>query len=261
MDPEKNARLFAAACASIGVDWDENPSMNKAKLMNLPIFQFKNQRVPINEQPAKEQKHLDHSTFVAFQLKHIMNTSNLGSEKATAEANRRWQRVKMNTLRDDDFPVDNKLVAAMMDEIKHNGWILILIDEEHHYFRFPVPIKTASALATTDFKTSDEISDHPATSIEEKTAQDVSADMATNAMSHPDLSLDRAALPPLKRNIATAAATDEHDKDESLVGAIRVREDGSNMKLLTDTDVEESEEQTERKRLLDQTTDNEDDSL
>ena len=57
-------------------------------------------------------------------------------ELATAEVIRRWELTKKKTLLDDDMTIANDQVGNMVQEIQHNGWTLVLVDQQNHYYPF-----------------------------------------------------------------------------------------------------------------------------
>ena len=141
MDPYKNVVLLTAACRAVGMKRDGTPFERMGWLMHMPPPRNQQSKKPRDE-PANISP-LIKATYVSHETQRIMNYTRppgrVGNKSlATIEAHRRWEHLKKKTLRDDDASVPNEGMAVRSDEIRHNGWVLVLVDDTHHYYRFPV---------------------------------------------------------------------------------------------------------------------------
>ena len=152
MNPDKNSAVLSDACAALGIPSGAEPRVHMARLMNLPEIQPVNTATVAKPMEAKPSQHkvLCQKTFVENERTRIMSCQGVkaNDEQAVAEATRRWERTKKKTLTVDDMAIANDQVTNMVQEIQHNGWKLVLIDDQNHYYRFPVKAGAATAVSS-----------------------------------------------------------------------------------------------------------------
>ncbi len=146
MNPDKNPTVLSDACAVLGIPTDAEPRVHMARLMNLPRIQS----VSTATVTMQINDVLCQKTFVENECRRIMSCQHAAGvktndEQAHVEATRRWERRKKKTLLDDDKAIANDQVGNMVDEMQHNGWKLVLMDDQNHYYRFPVKAQAPAA--------------------------------------------------------------------------------------------------------------------
>jgi hypothetical protein len=142
MDPTKNVSVLTQACLNTGVPFDDDASAKDkmARLMNLPKVQKTGPERP-NVPATKVAEVLTKATYMAGEISRIEQCYKACGRGADtnviqAEAERRWNRKMKVTIQEGDMKIQNNELSTMADEIRHNGWKLVLVDDQHHYFRF-----------------------------------------------------------------------------------------------------------------------------
>lgn len=147
MDPVKNKRVLKYACVACGIPVESNTPASE--LHDRLLYKRKTQRTgaapdtavakgtPTNV-PSEATFLQTEAARLSASIGHpvsVNQQTNIETETA-----RRWQLVKSNTLTGAEMMIAADRVAEFKNQLQQEGWVVVLVDKENHYFRQLVPV-------------------------------------------------------------------------------------------------------------------------
>ena len=135
MNPTKNKRVLFAACRANGIDAreDDAPADLMRRLLFIPSVATPELATPAPVRPVSVSVP-DEKTFCAIETTRLTK-SGVRADMIAKEVQTRWQFLKDSIVTDDIFGLPNDVVVEHAEQLRADGWHVVLTDRECTYHR------------------------------------------------------------------------------------------------------------------------------